>query len=57
MVSKAFDKSKCPAREDCFFSRDMDTYVTHLVTASMVGWTGKDGSPSPTLGTIIKILW
>ena len=21
------------------------------------GWTGKDGSPSPTLGTIIKILW
>ena len=21
------------------------------------GWTGKDGSPPPTLGTIIKILW
>ena len=24
---------------------------------SIHGWTGKDGSPSPTLGTIIKILW
>ena len=27
------------------------------VRPSVRGWTGKDGSPSPTLGTIIKILW
>ena len=26
-------------------------------TKDSLGWTGKDGSPSPTLGTIIKILW
>ena len=25
----------------------------HLIT-HVGGWTGKDGSPSPTLGTIIK---
>ena len=28
-----------------------------VTTLSGKGWTGKDGSPSPTLGTIIKILW
>ena len=26
-------------------------------SSKRVGWTGKDGSPSPILGTIIKILW
>ena len=26
----------------------------HRPSIQYVGWTGKDGSPSPTLGTIIK---
>ena len=29
-------------------------HIGNLRPHSVVGWTGKDGSPSPTLGTIIK---
>ena len=31
--------------------------IGHRLRRFLLGWTGKDGSPSPTLGTIIKILW
>ena len=31
--------------------------ITVSSLVNTLGWTGKDGSPSPTLGTIIKILW
>ena len=32
-------------------------WTTAPACPTLGGWTGKDGSPSPTLGTIIKILW
>ena len=35
----------------CDATRHYTTWHTHM------GWIGKNGSPSPILGTIIKILW
>ena len=33
------------------------TWIVRSSIRCCLGWTGKDVSPSPTLGTIIKILW
>ena len=54
-LSMGFAKALCLAPFNSlndFLKYDMQSVSQILVIIK--GWTGKDGSPSPTLGTIIK---